>query len=57
MVDVLGGHAGAAFATRGALVFFLQGGYEYAPTISNLVGDVHNSGGPSVQIGARLRFE
>ncbi|MBX3221951.1 MAG: caspase family protein [Labilithrix sp.] len=54
---VLGGHAGAAFATRGPVIFFLQGGYEYAPTISNLVGDVHNSGGPSAQIGARLRFE
>jgi Caspase domain len=54
---VLGGHAGAAFATPGALIFFLQGGYEYAPTIANLVGDVHNSGGPSAQLGARLRFE
>ncbi len=54
---VIGGHAGAAFATSGPLVVFLQGGYEYAPTISNLIGDTHNSGGPSVQLGARVRFE
>jgi hypothetical protein len=54
---VLGGHAGAAFSTRGPLAFFVQGGYEYAPTIANLVGDTHNSGGPSVQLGARFRFE
>jgi hypothetical protein len=54
---VLGGHAGAAFASGGPLVFFLQGGYEYAPTIGNDLGEVHDSGGPSAQLGFRVRFE
>jgi hypothetical protein len=31
-------------------------GYEYAPAIANLVGDTHNSGGPSFQLGTRFRF-
>lgn len=54
---VLGGHAGAALAFPGPLVFYLQGGYEHAPTLSNLVGDRHDSGGLSTLIGARFRFE
>lgn len=54
---VLGGFAGLSFVTPSLFAFFLQGGYEYAPTIPNLVGDVHDAGGPSVQLGMRLRFE
>lgn len=54
---VLGGFAGLSFVTPTLFAFFLQGGYEYAPTIPNLVGDVHDAGGPSVQLGTRLRFE
>jgi hypothetical protein len=52
----LGGAAGLGFATRGALAFFIQLGYDYAPTISNLLGDTHDSGGLSFEIGARVRF-
>ncbi len=53
----LGGFAGLSFVTPTLFAFFLQGGYEYAPTIPNLVGDVHDAGGPSVQLGMRLRFQ
>jgi hypothetical protein len=54
---VLGGQAGVAFAPRAPIAVFLQGGYEYAPTISNLLGDDFNSGGPSGQLGLRLRLQ
>lgn len=53
---VVGGHVGAAIGTRSPVILFLQGGYEYAPTIANLLGDVRDSGGPSVQLGMRVRF-
>ncbi|MCU0686297.1 MAG: caspase family protein [Polyangiaceae bacterium] len=54
---VVGAAAGLSLVMPRSLSFFAQGGYEYAPTISNLVGETHNSGGASAQVGARLRFE
>jgi hypothetical protein len=36
---------------------FLQGGYEYAPVIDNMVGDTHNVGGAHVMTGIGLHFE
>jgi hypothetical protein len=53
---MLGGTAGFALVTRGPFVVFAQGSYDYAPTIKNLVGDVHNVGGPSGQIGLRFQL-
>jgi len=54
---VLGGHAGASVSLSRHLGLFLQGGYEYAPTLTNELGETHNSGGPSLQLGFRVRFE
>jgi len=54
---VIGAHAGIAFTVSRPLVVFFQGGYEYAPTIANLLGETHDAGGPSFQVGLRLRFE
>lgn len=48
--------AGLSLVTPLPIVFFLQGGYDYAPTTKNLVGDVHDVGGPSVQTGLRFPF-
>ena len=36
--------------------FYLQGDFDYAPVISNLVGDTHNSGGISMAMGMRGGF-
>jgi hypothetical protein len=54
---LIGGAAGLAVVAPRYVSFFLQGGYDYAPTIANLVGDTHDGGGPSAQLGVRLRFE
>ena len=53
---VLGGAAGLSFVLPRTVSFFVQGGYDYAPTIANLVGDRHDAGGPSGQLGVRFRF-
>lgn len=49
------GAAGLA-VTRLPFTIFLQGGYDYAPTAKNLLGDVHDSGGPSGQLGLRFQL-
>ena len=36
--------------------FFLQGGYDYAPVIHDLIGDTHDGGGFSVALGIRFRL-
>jgi hypothetical protein len=41
---------------RVPLTITLQGGYDYAPAISNLLGDTHDSGGFSASLGLRLRM-
>jgi len=33
--------------------FFVEGDYTYAPTIDDLVGDTHDSGGPAFYLGVR----
>jgi uncharacterized caspase-like protein len=53
---VLSGAAGLTFRFRHVATLFVQGGYDHAPAIQNLVGDTHDSGGPSVAIGLRVRF-
>jgi hypothetical protein len=45
-----------ARARRVPLTIFLQGGYDYAPAIHDLIGDTHDSGGFSVSLGLRLRL-
>ncbi|HEU4536647.1 MAG TPA: hypothetical protein VFS00_21125, partial [Polyangiaceae bacterium] len=54
---LVGAAAGLSLVAPNYVTFFFQGGYDHAPTIGNLVGEVHNSGGPHAQVGARLRFE
>jgi hypothetical protein len=53
----VGAAAGLALVAPRNFTFFAQGGFEYAPTIPNLVDEVHNAGGPSFLIGTRLRLE
>jgi hypothetical protein len=53
---VVGGAAGLALVTRGAFVVYAQGAYDHAPTFKNLVGEVHDSGGPSGQLGLRFQL-
>jgi hypothetical protein len=52
----LGAMGGVAFQSPGWLGIFAQAGYEYAPTIHNLIGETHDSGGPSVGLGLRARI-
>lgn len=54
---VLGGFAGVAVNAPRLFSLFLQGGYEHAPTVKNLLGDAHDAGGPSAQLGLRFRFD
>jgi hypothetical protein len=35
---------------------FIRMGYDYAPILHNLVGDTHNSGGVTTDLGVRVRF-
>lgn len=53
----VGAAAGLALVAPLHFSFFAQGGFTYAPTIPNLVDEVHNSGGPSFLLGTRFRFE
>lgn len=51
---VLSGAIGLAVAGRSPGVFFAQLGYDYAPTITNALGETHDSGGVSGQVGVRV---
>jgi len=53
---VLGGAGGMTVRFRRFATLFAQAGYEHAPTISNLIGDTHDSGGPSAVLGLRIRL-
>lgn len=53
---MVGGAAGLSLVSTGPIALFLQGGYDYAPTTKNLVGDVHDAGGPSAQFGLRFHL-
>ncbi len=54
---VLGGAAGIAFRFPHYLTLIVQGGYEYAPLIKNLIGDTLDAGGPSMMLGFRFRAQ
>jgi hypothetical protein len=53
---VLSGAIGLAVQGRSPGVFFAQLGYDYAPTITNDLGETHDSGGVSGQLGVRVLF-
>jgi len=54
---LLGGSVGlTARARRVPVTFFVQAGYDYAPAIRDLIGDVHDSGGFSGLFGLRVRL-
>ncbi len=54
---LLGGAVGATIRFRRLPVtLFVQGGYDTAPAIHDLIGDTHDSGGFSATVGARLRL-
>jgi hypothetical protein len=53
---LLGGAAGVTFRTPHVATMFVQGGYDWAPAIHNLIGDTHDSGGFSFVTGVRLRL-
>jgi hypothetical protein len=53
---LLSGAAGVTFRLPRVSTFYVQGGYDRAPAIHNLVGDTHDSGGLSFVLGIRLRF-
>jgi len=53
---VLGGAAGMTVRLRRLGSLFVQGGYDHAPVIHNLIGDTHDSGGPSLVLGLRVRL-
>lgn len=53
---VVSGAGGLAIATRSSPVFFVQGGWDHAPTVSNLTGETHDVGGGSFLMGMRFRF-
>ena len=49
----LRGAAGLALLPWRHLGFYLEGNVTYAPTVDNLVGDTHDSGGPGLLLGLR----
>jgi hypothetical protein len=54
---LLGGAVGATIRFRRLPVtLFVQGGYDTAPAIHDLIGDTHDSGGFSATVGARVRM-
>lgn len=52
----LGGGVGATVAMPRVVTFYVQGGYERATAVTNLLGESYDGGGPSLVLGARLRF-
>lgn len=54
---LVGAHGGLLVQTGGAFGIFARGGYDYAPTIRNLIGDTHDVGGPAGQLGVRVRID
>ncbi|MEO6573487.1 MAG: caspase family protein [Polyangiaceae bacterium] len=53
---VVAGAAGITCTMPRNFGFFTQVGYDKAPAIKNLIGDTHDSGGPSLVFGFRLRL-
>jgi hypothetical protein len=53
---VVGGAGGVTLRFRRFATLFAQAGYDHAPVIHNLIGDTHESGGPSAVLGLRIRL-
>jgi hypothetical protein len=53
---VFGGAGGMTVRFRHLATLFAQAGYDHAPVIQNLIGDTHDSGGPSLVLGLRIRL-
>ena len=53
---ILGGAVGCTVRFRRLFTFFVQGGYDYAPVIHDLIGDTHDGGGFSGVLGLRARL-
>jgi uncharacterized caspase-like protein len=52
----MSGALGVTARLRHLVTFFGQGGFDYAPAITNLIGDTHDSGGFSLELGMRFRL-
>jgi hypothetical protein len=53
---VMSGAVGVTSRLGHVVTFFAQGGFDYAPLTTNLIGDTHDSGGFSVELGLRFRI-
>jgi hypothetical protein len=53
---LLSGAAGMTASLPRWVTFFVEAGYDWAPALTNLIGDTHDSGGPSLVLGLRLRL-
>ena len=51
---VLSGAVGGTARVGRIVTLLVQGGYDYAPVIHNLIGDTHDSGGFSLVLGLRF---
>jgi hypothetical protein len=56
MSYVVGGAAGMTVRFPRFATIFAQAGYDHAPVIENLIGNTHDSGGPSFVLGVRVRL-
>ena len=54
---LMSGAVGVTARLQAPVTFFAQGGFDYAPAITNLIGDTHDSGGFSLAFGLRGRFK
>jgi hypothetical protein len=53
---LMSGALGVTARLRWTFTFFAQAGFDYAPAITNLIGDTHDSGGFSGELGLRVRL-
>ena len=53
---LISGAIGFAASLPRVVTFYVEGGYDYAPVIHNLIGDTHDGGGFSAVTGMRFRL-
>jgi hypothetical protein len=53
---LLSGAVGVTARLPHFVTLFVEGGYDYAPVIHNLIGDTHDAGGFSLALGVRVRL-
>ena len=53
---LISGAIGMTASLPRVVTFFVEGGYDYAPVIHNLIGDTHDGGGLSAMFGMRFRL-